>query len=105
MSPCERPSPTQRERAQKRQGSRPRLSQGPLQTPEQQDSSVDLRRESGLESVDQTSGVDLSACAHYDTGETIGKLVTNPLRQLSPRRASRSIRRQAMARSSRSRIA
>ncbi|KAE8952619.1 hypothetical protein PR001_g33214 [Phytophthora rubi] len=53
------------------------------------DSSVDLRRESGLESVDQTSGVDLSAYAHYDAGETIGELVTNPLRQLSaPTRVS-----------------
>ncbi|KAE9061327.1 hypothetical protein PF005_g29592 [Phytophthora fragariae] len=37
MSPCEYPSPTQREQAQKWQGSRPRLSQGPLQTPEQQE--------------------------------------------------------------------
>ncbi|KAE8955385.1 hypothetical protein PF011_g31812 [Phytophthora fragariae] len=74
MSPCEYPSPTQREQAQNRRKG---------------DNSVDLRRESGLESVDQTSGVDLSAYAHYDAGETIGKLVTNPLRQLSaPTRVS-----------------
>ncbi|KAE8976560.1 hypothetical protein PF005_g30978 [Phytophthora fragariae] len=84
-NPCECPSPTLWEQEQEQPGSGPRISQEPLQTPEQQEggSSVDLRRESGLESADQTSSVDVSAYARYDAGETIGKFVAYPPHQLS----------------------
>ncbi|KAE8963690.1 hypothetical protein PR002_g29211 [Phytophthora rubi] len=71
----------QREQEQEQQGSRPRISQGPLQTPEQQEGGGQQRR--------SPPGVDVPAYAHYDAGETIGKLVTYPLRQLSaPTRVS-----------------